>query len=90
MATDGLIEMNSNASSKLIDVPEAAALLDVSPNTLRQWLSQGRLPLIKVGRLTKLRPQDVQAFIARHERPARPVAEAAHTRPAERDGEPSR
>jgi excisionase family DNA binding protein len=48
----------------LLTVSEAAKLLGISPWTLRQWLSQRRLPFVKVGRLTKLRPSDLQAFIA--------------------------
>ena len=31
---------------------------------MRQWLSQRRIAFIKVGRLTKLRVEDITAFIA--------------------------
>lgn len=53
-------------AQRLLSVPEAASMLNVSHWTLRQWLSQRRIPFVKVGRLTKLRPQDIQAFIDAH------------------------
>jgi excisionase family DNA binding protein len=49
--------------SPLLNVPEAAKLLGIKVRTLRQWLSQRRIPFYKVGRLTKLRQQDLSAFI---------------------------
>jgi excisionase family DNA binding protein len=54
----------------LLNVPEAAKILGVSVWTLRQWLSQRRLAIVKVGRLTKLRLEDIQDFINRHRREA--------------------
>jgi excisionase family DNA binding protein len=50
----------------LLSVPEAAKILDVSVQTLRQWLSQRRLAIIKVGRLTKLTMGDIVEFIERN------------------------
>jgi excisionase family DNA binding protein len=50
----------------LLSVPEAAALLGIKTWTLRQWLSQRRIAFIKIGRLTKLRPEDITAFIQRN------------------------
>jgi len=50
----------------LLSIPEAAKILGVSVWTLRQWLSQRRLPYIKVGRLTKLKIEDVEGFIEGH------------------------
>jgi excisionase family DNA binding protein len=49
--------------SPLLSVPEAAELLNIKVWTLRQWLSQRRIAFIKVGRLTKLRQEDIMAFI---------------------------
>jgi excisionase family DNA binding protein len=54
----------------LLSIPEVANILGVSEWTLRQWLSQRRLPFIKVGRLTKIRPEDLEAFIQRHRQEA--------------------
>jgi hypothetical protein len=33
---------------------------------MRQWLSQRKIAYVKVGRLTKLRPEDITAFIERN------------------------
>jgi excisionase family DNA binding protein len=62
-----------HALLSLLSVPEAAKILGVSEWTLRQWLSQRRLPFVKVGRLTKLRLQDLERFIEAHVEPAREV-----------------
>jgi excisionase family DNA binding protein len=54
----------------LLSVPEAAKILGVSVQTLRQWLSQRRLAIIKVGRLTKLTMGDIVEFIERNRQEA--------------------
>jgi excisionase family DNA binding protein len=54
----------------LLGVPEAAKILGVSVQTLRQWPSQRRLAIIKVGRLTKLTMGDIVEFIERNRREA--------------------
>jgi excisionase family DNA binding protein len=54
----------------LLSVPEAAALLGIKVWTLRQWLSQRRIAFVKIGRLTKLRPEDITTFIERNRREA--------------------
>lgn len=50
---------------QLLTVKEAAALLSCSEAAVRKWLSQGRLPIVKVGRLTRLRQTDLERFVAR-------------------------
>ena len=57
---------------RLLSVKAAASILGVSVWTLRQWLSQRRIAIVKVGRLTKLQLEDIQAFIAGHRREAHP------------------
>jgi excisionase family DNA binding protein len=54
----------------LLSVPEAAKILGVSVQTLRQWLSQRRIAMIKVGRLTKLTMKDILEFIERNRKEA--------------------
>lgn len=58
------------AVEPLLSVVQAAEVLNVSPNTLRQWLSQRRLPYIKVGRRTMLRLEDIESFIERNRKEA--------------------
>jgi excisionase family DNA binding protein len=54
----------------LLNVPDAAKLLGIKAWTLRQWLSQRRIAFYKVGRLTKIKQDDVAAFIEANRREA--------------------
>lgn len=59
------------ARTSLLSVREAAKMLSCSEAALRKWVYGRRLPAVKVGRLTRLRLSDVEAFVARGARPAR-------------------
>jgi excisionase family DNA binding protein len=48
---------------KLYSVPEAADFLNISIHTLRAWISQRRIPFIKLGRGVRFRPEDLNEFI---------------------------
>jgi len=48
---------------KLLTVTEAAQILSCSIPTVRRWLSERRLPKVKVGGLTRLRERDLEAFL---------------------------
>ena len=52
------------ASSELMTIPEAAALLRLRPSTLRAWVLRRKLPYCKVGRLVRIRRCDVDALLA--------------------------
>ena len=54
----------------LLKAKEVALALNVSQNTVRQWIWQRRLPVIKLGRAVRLRREDLMAFIERHRRDA--------------------
>ncbi len=56
--------------SLLVNIPRGAVILDIGVNTLRQWISQRRIPVVKVGRLTKLWLEDIEAFINKNRREA--------------------
>ena len=45
---------------QLITVEEAAKRLSCSPAAIRKWLYQRRLRAVKVGRLTRLRLEDIE------------------------------
>jgi len=45
---------------QLITVEDAAKLLSCSPAAVRKWLSQKRLRAVKIGRLTRLRLEDIE------------------------------
>ena len=47
----------------LLSLKEAATSLACSEATLRKWNHQGKLPTVKVGRLTRVRQQDLDAWV---------------------------
>jgi excisionase family DNA binding protein len=49
--------------SELLTVPEVASLLRLQPSTIRAWVSQRRIPFVKLGRLVRIRRQDAEAFV---------------------------
>ena len=49
---------------QLLTVKEAARLLSCSEAAIRKWVYQRRLPVVKVGRLTRLRMRDLEALVA--------------------------
>ena len=48
---------------KLISVKEAAARLSCSEASIWTWLQEKRLQKVKIGRLTRIKEQDVDAVI---------------------------
>jgi excisionase family DNA binding protein len=50
---------------QLVSVKDAAKLLACSQAAVRKWVYQRRLPIVKVGRLTRLRLSDLEALVAR-------------------------
>lgn len=49
----------------LLSVHQVAERLDVKPETVRELYRKGQLAVVKVGRLVRFRPEDVDAWIAR-------------------------
>ncbi len=47
----------------LLRIEDAAALATVKPSTIRAWLTQGKLPRVKIGRCTRILRQDLEEFI---------------------------
>ena len=45
------------------DTDEAAAYLKCEPTTLRTWVSQRKVPFVKIGRLTRFRKRDLDAWM---------------------------
>jgi excisionase family DNA binding protein len=46
----------------LVSLEEAASLLACSPAMLRKWIAKARIPIVKVGRLTRIRRDDLEAW----------------------------
>jgi excisionase family DNA binding protein len=64
------LHMHQN-NQKLLPVDEAARALSISIHTLRAWVSQKRIPYVKLGRRVLFRSEDLQAYIDFHLVPAR-------------------
>lgn len=47
----------------LLSVKDAAERLACSEAMLRKWMYTGKLPFVKVGRLSRLREQDMDAWV---------------------------
>jgi len=47
---------------------EAAAILGITPHTLRQQIAKGKLKARKVGRDYQIRPSDVERYRKEHKR----------------------
>ena len=56
----GIVSKEILNQKQLLDTKEAAELLDISKNTLYEWVIQKKLPYIKVGRLTKFKKEALE------------------------------
>ncbi|MBO8140902.1 MAG: helix-turn-helix domain-containing protein [Firmicutes bacterium] len=55
-------------AERLLTLEEVAERLVVAPKTIRDWLREGKLRGLKVGKLWRVREQDLEAFLAEAER----------------------
>jgi|SRR5579884_2523539 len=51
--------------SKLLTVPQVADAFQVTSQTIRNWIDQGLLPALRVGRAYRIREADVAALLER-------------------------
>jgi excisionase family DNA binding protein len=58
----------------MLSAEEAAKVLGVSVWTVRQWSSMRKLPFYKVGRLTKYKVGDLEAWLEQKKVEANPAA----------------
>ena len=58
-------ERRTLAMDRLLSIKQAAELLSCSEGAIRKWVYQRRLPCVKVGRLTRLRPKDLEALVVK-------------------------
>jgi excisionase family DNA binding protein len=47
----------------LLTAEQAAAILQLSPKTIKDWLRAGKLTGFKMGRRWRIKPTDLEAFI---------------------------
>lgn len=55
---------------RLWDIATAAAETGLNPRYVRRIFQQRRVPIVKLGRLTRVRPDDLRAYIAASTIPA--------------------
>jgi excisionase family DNA binding protein len=58
-------------NQNLLSIGEAAHALSISIHTLRAWVSQQRIPYVKLGRRVLFRSEHLQAYIDSHLVPAK-------------------
>jgi excisionase family DNA binding protein len=56
--------MTIQNSTYLLTYEEVATILGLKPNTLRTWVSAGKIPHIKLGSAVRFTPEMVQQLIA--------------------------
>lgn len=50
-------------ATKLLTVIEIASMLNISPRTLRRRIKDKTLPAVRIGRLVRIHPDDLAAFM---------------------------
>ena len=59
--------MEKRIDEVLLTADEAAAILRVKTDTVYRWVSQGRIPYVRLGRrITRFRRSDLDLFIQSH------------------------
>ena len=54
------------SAGPLLSVEEAASYLKIAVWTLRHWVSERKIPFVKLGRLVRFRQGDLDAHISKH------------------------
>jgi excisionase family DNA binding protein len=58
----------------LLTVEQVAREFQLSPQTIRNWIHGGALPAVKVGHVYRVKREDVDAMILRHQGETAPLA----------------
>lgn len=58
--------MNQTALPKFLTIPEVAETLGVGQRTVFRWMERGLLRVIRIGNVTRILPEDFQAFLEAH------------------------
>ena len=71
---------------RLLTPDDAAELLRVTPKVIRQWLREGRIPGVRLGRLWRIHPEELEqavraGFGAGKPLPAQEIALERETQP---------
>ncbi len=52
---------------KLLSIAEAAERLNIKEDTLRKWLKEGKIKGIKLGKLWRIREEEIEELIRKGE-----------------------
>jgi len=55
----------TNALEPLLSIAQTAEVLNVSPKTVHRIIDGGKLPFIRMGKVIRIRPDDLRAYVAR-------------------------
>ena len=53
---------------QLLNIGEVEKVLNVKKSTLRAWVFANRIPFIKIGRLIRFKPSDLEAWVSNREK----------------------
>lgn len=59
----------TSGQSVLLRIPEAAANLNISEKTVRRLITAGTLQVVRIGRLIRIQPAEVERFLAQASHP---------------------
>lgn len=48
---------------QLLNIGEVEKLLNIKKSTLRAWIFSNRIPFIRIGRLIRFKPSDLEAWV---------------------------
>ena len=57
------VSLQKITAKKIIGKKEGSEILGIKKQTLYEWVVQRKIPFIKVGRLTKFRRSDLEAWL---------------------------
>jgi len=63
--------VSAEGLNRLLTYEELAEVLQVSPGTLRNWVSQEFIPFVKVGRVVRFDPETINRWIRKRSNPGR-------------------
>jgi excisionase family DNA binding protein len=51
---------------RLLFIPEAADILRISEKTLRRWITNGEIAIVRNGRIIRIEPSAIRMFVSQH------------------------
>lgn len=61
-----------DGNDRLLNMDEASTFLGVKKSTLYRFVMERQISVVKVGKLNRFRPQDLEQWIREHRQEARP------------------